>query len=94
MSILKSILNDDKKFTEICKRAFSRVDVDNSGQIDQIELEDLFIQLASELGMKITNKELKDIMKTMDADNSGQIDFMEFKNIVQECFEFMLEEDY
>jgi Ca2+-binding EF-hand superfamily protein len=92
--IIKEILNDDKKFTSICKKAFDRVDIDGSGQIDQNELEDLFKQLASELGMHINKEEIKAIMEAMDADNSGQVDFNEFKLIVRECFEYMLEEDY
>jgi Ca2+-binding EF-hand superfamily protein len=93
-NIVKTILNNDKKFTEICKKAFSRVDIDGSGQIDYAELEDLFKQLASDIGMDITNEELKHIMALMDTDNSGQIDFAEFKEMVRECFEYMLEEDY
>jgi Ca2+-binding EF-hand superfamily protein len=93
-NVLKTLLNNNKKFTQICKQAFSKVDVDNSGQIDKRELEELFLHLASDIGMKITNDELNDIMDLMDADKSGQIDFDEFKSIVRECFEYMLEEDY
>jgi Ca2+-binding EF-hand superfamily protein len=92
--VLKDLLNNDKKFTQLCKQAFSRVDIDGSGQIDQVELEDLFLQLTKDMGMEITNDQLKDIMELMDSDHSGQVDFEEFKNIVKECFECMLDQDY
>jgi Ca2+-binding EF-hand superfamily protein len=92
--VIKTILNDDKNFTELCKKAFSKVDIDGSGQIDQGELGDLFKQLTKDMGMEITEDQIKDIMELMDSDNSGQVDFEEFKNIVRECFEYMLEEDF
>lgn len=56
-------------------RKFKKLDLDNSGALDQAEV----AALIESLGMSLNKKQLKVAMKAMDVDGSGEIDFEEFK---------------
>ena len=55
-------------------RKFKKLDLDNSGALDQAEV----AALIESLGMSLNKKQLKVAMEAMDADGSGEIDFEEF----------------
>eukprot|EP01050_Picozoa_sp_SAG11_P003184 SAG11_NODE_174_length_13505_cov_9.126585_13_plen_1110_part_00 len=54
---------------------FEKVDVDNSGALDQGE----FDQLVADLGISMTPIALKQSFREVDTDGSGEVDFEEFK---------------
>ena len=86
---IKYILKNEKKFTEVAKKAFDRVDTDHSGQIDGQELEKLICQIATDMGAELPSKE--EVLQHLDADKSGKIDFSEFKILIRGVLEAMLE---
>lgn len=56
------------------KTLFNSVDVDRGGAIDVIELS----AMLEKVGVKMTDIELKEIMKDYDDNSTGTIDFIEF----------------
>lgn len=90
--LIRDLLNDDKKLTEIVKVAFDSVDTDRSGQIDANELETLMINMADDMGTeRPTKEEVIEILEDLDPDGSGQIDFKEFKGLMRGILEDILE---
>lgn len=57
-------------------------DSDGSGSISTSEMS----RLCEMLDIKITDRELNDLMKLMDKDKSGSVDFQEFSRIMAEQF--------
>ncbi|KAA6389369.1 MAG: putative calmodulin 1b [Streblomastix strix] len=57
------------------REAFSLFDRDGSGQIDESELKAVMNDC---LGLKMTDKEVKDMISEIDRNKNGQIDFDEF----------------
>ena len=90
--IIKDILNNDKKFTEIAKVAFDSVDTDKSGTIDAEELEKVMVQIANDMGAEAPTKEdVCEVLEHLDKDRSGKIDFNEFKVLIHDVLEAMSE---
>ena len=56
------------------RSAFDMMDADGSGTLDRSEVR----QLCKNLGRKLSNKELDQLIDKMDSDKSGAIDFKEF----------------
>lgn len=56
------------------REAFNMFDEDHSGEIDKSE----FRTLIGSLGLKLTDKQIDEMMKSMDKDGSGSIDYEEF----------------
>jgi hypothetical protein len=56
---------------------FDSVDIDKGGAIDVKELN----KMLETVGVKMSEDELKEIMKEYDTDNTGTIDFIEFVQI-------------
>lgn len=57
-------------------------DSDGSGSISTNEMS----RLCDMLDIKITQRELTDLMKLMDRDGSGSVDFQEFSRVMGEQF--------
>ena len=91
---IKDILGNEKKFTEVAKKAFDSVDTDKSGQIDGQELEKVMIQIAKDMGADPPKKEdVVEVLEHLDSDKSGKIDFGEFKILIRDVLEDILEGD-
>jgi len=60
------------------RAAFQHFDVDGSGKITREELG----QVMREMGQKLSDAELKDIIDAVDQDGDGQIDFAEFVKLM------------
>ena len=89
---LKEILNNEKKFTELAKVAFESVDTDNSGQIDQKELEILMTQISIDMGYDPPSSEdVQEVLEQLDSDKSCKIDFLEFKSLIRDVLISMIE---
>lgn len=72
VQIVSSIFNEEMLST--LKEHFDSIDIDNSGQIDAEELE----QLYTNLGIQATPQQLEDMILRADKDNNKSIDFEEF----------------
>lgn len=64
---------NDNQLKEL-KECFDLFDSDKSGHISSSE----FKNVLQALNIKISDVELKNLIKSIDKDNSGQIDFQEF----------------
>ena len=90
---IKDILSNEKKFNEVAKVAFDSVDTDNSGQIDASELEQVMIQISSDMGADAPSKEdVMQVLDHLDEDKSGKVNFDEFKVLIRNVLEAMLAE--
>lgn len=90
---IKDILSNESKFNEVSKVAFDSVDTDKSGQIDASELEQVMIQMATDMGADPPTKEdVMQILDHLDEDKSGKVNFDEFKVLIRNVLEAMLAE--
>ena len=90
---IKEILSNENKFNEVAKVAFDSVDTDNSGQIDASELEQVMIQISSDMGADAPSKEdVMQVLDHLDEDKSGKVNFDEFKVLIRNVLEAMLAE--
>mmetsp|Transcript_86552 Transcript_86552/g.224807 ORF Transcript_86552/g.224807 Transcript_86552/m.224807 type:complete len:1025 (+) Transcript_86552:3-3077(+) len=64
---------------EEMRRVFERFDEDNSGEVNALELSDVF----RHLGYKASLDDLHVFVKQVDANNSGQLDFREFLRLMR-----------
>ena len=71
---LRSVSPDIPQFRD-AKSWFDEIDVDDSGELDLIELAELYHMARGE---KLSNKALKEAMAQMDKDRSGTVGFDEF----------------
>ena len=91
---IKEILDDVDKLHEVTKIAFDSVDIDKSGQIDELELEKVLSQISSDMGADPPTKEdVKEVLKYLDTDNSGKIEFKEFEVLIKDVLESMIQSD-
>jgi len=71
--IVQHLLNSDQ--TEQKKRLFSQLNVDRSGQLSLLELEDGF---RNEFGEQVSKDEISQIFNMMDINRNGKIDYTEW----------------
>ena len=91
-SYIKSIVSDEKALEEIAKKAFDNVDRDNSGEIDEYELEKIMAQISSDMGAEPPTKEdVKEVLEHLDSDHSGKIEFKEFKELIIDILKALIE---
>ena len=89
-----NILNCDEKLTFAARRAFAAVDIDKSGIIEIQELNQLIIEMASDMGEEHPSiRNLKEVLDRLDKDKSGKIEFNEFKLFIREIFQSILVEN-
>ncbi|ETO30580.1 calcium ion binding protein [Reticulomyxa filosa] len=70
--------SEDIEMEQELKQAFSMFDNDNDGEITSVELG----KVMEQLGQKLTDQELADMIKEIDADGNGSVDFEEFKSMM------------
>ena len=81
--MIEQVLNDEAMMKELCKEAFEEVDKDNSGEIDESELESIMKKMSKK--MKIdppTKEDVKDILNSLDSDHSGKLNLEEFSKFM------------
>ena len=82
---IQAILNDEEKFTEVCRAAFDEVDTDKSGEIERAEFAVALENLAKDLDMEApTEERIDEVLATLDTDKSGALSFAEFKEFVRQ----------
>lgn len=68
----------DNEAEEEFRAAFKVFDKDHNGLISPDELR----QVMKNLGHRLTDKEVEEMIKEADADNNGQIDYQEFAKVM------------
>jgi Ca2+-binding EF-hand superfamily protein len=78
---LKQILPPN--FDEVCKKAYSKADINKDGTIDVKELHVLMKDIAKEFSyqQEVTEDEAKIALKELDLNQNGVIDLEEFKKL-------------
>lgn len=61
---------------------FKKIDRDNIGVITHPQ----FVKLVSNIGIKLSPAEEKELLKKVDPEESGMIEFLSYKEVVQEMF--------
>ena len=80
---IKAILLNQKKLFELAKIAFESVDITKSGEIDEIDLGKVLVDISKNLGGDPpTQEDINEVMKHLDADRSGTIDLNEFMDLM------------
>lgn len=88
---IRNILEDEIKFNEVVKAAFSSVDTDGSGFIDENELKSVMQSVAGDIGMpEPSSEDVKEVMRELDANSDGRISEDEFKVLIKQVLELML----
>ena len=68
-----------RNFNDEALEAFNVLDKDGSGSISESELR----QIMNNIGEKVTDEEIREMMKEADLDGDGQVSFKEFAQIIK-----------
>jgi len=79
MLIVRQREGFSKESVEEMRKVFNRFDEDDSGEVDSLELAELF----RHLGHKVVLDEIHVFVSEVDANNSGQLDFREFLKLMR-----------
>jgi len=79
MLIVRQREGFNKDAVEEMRKVFNRFDEDDSGEVDSLELAELF----RHLGYKVVLDEIHVFVTEVDANNSGQLDFREFLKLMR-----------
>ena len=91
-SYIKGIVEDENALNDVAKKAFDNVDKDNSGTIDEDELEKILAQISSDMGAEPpTTEDVKEVLEHLDEDHSGKIEFNEFKMLIIDILKALIE---
>jgi Ca2+-binding EF-hand superfamily protein len=91
MEQLRAVLDNEEQFNEVAKVGFQSTDTDNSGFIDQAELETAMKEISASLSIDSPSKEdVESVFIALDTDKSGKIDFNEFKVFVRKMLETII----
>lgn len=78
LSLMTQVINDRDIHEEIM-RAFKLFDTDGSGKITMRDIKNV----AEQLGEKISDEELHEMIKEADLDKDGSVDASEFLKVIQ-----------
>lgn len=79
----RKILTDEEFLNSVVSKAFSKVDKDNSGEIDFNEFKLLILEVANQGNIDMPpNKDIRTIFNSLDTDGSGEIGIEEFKYLI------------
>ena len=91
---VEKILKDDKLLQRVSDSAFKGIDKDNSGLIDEEELEKAMDNIVKDLGEeKLTKEEFDSLYDEVNTDKKDKINKKEFKVIVKAMLEGFVEEE-
>ena len=81
---LTLILNDKSLFDDIVLAVFKRIDSDNSGSLELIEIESFIQEISNEMGMKgvLDDQTIKKFFNEIDTDNSKTVSIKELSNFL------------
>ena len=89
---IRSILNNEKKLSNIAKVVFNSVDKDGSGLIDCKELTIVLEAIYKDLGLAVPSKKyMKEVFNMLDDNGSGTININEFKLLIRCILEYLAE---
>lgn len=92
---IQSIINNEKKFNDVARSAFSLVDIDGSGTIDIKELKIVMKILANDFGAEPPNQDdVMEVMRCLDPEKKNYIDFERFKLLIKSILCMMTDSDY
>lgn len=87
------VLQDPNTLKSAVDEIFQKVDSDNSGYIEQDELEVALKGLSKQLGIpEPTKKDIADSMKQIDENNDGKISKKELKPLIKGLFDLLIQE--
>ncbi|EGR31585.1 hypothetical protein IMG5_106370 [Ichthyophthirius multifiliis] len=87
---IKNIINDKQKLKKVTETAFKAVDIDGSGYLEKNELEQVMINVASDIGVeKPTKEEVDEVLKELDENGDGKLSMEEFQVLIEQVLEMM-----
>ena len=90
--VIKEILLDQSKLLELTSESFREADLDNSGEIDLIELRDVLLKFVSIFTKSTPTKEdIEEIMANYDFHGKGSLEFNDFYFLIKDILYAMLE---
>ena len=90
--LIKEIINDERKLNVLTQIAFKAVDKDNSGLIDQPELENVMAPICMDMGGEIPSKEdVQEVLDDLDIEGNNTICVGKFKHFIKDILKGMIE---
>jgi len=81
---VRTILNDPMEFSRLGMAWFGKYDMDNSGDLDEIELKHLMMELSTSLGIPDVNPHLlRQLLLRFNTSGSGRLQPQEFLELYQ-----------
>jgi len=94
MSHIYKLLADKEKLDKLIKNAFKKIDKDQSGYLELNEIEDVLLNLSSEMLVdEPTKDEIEELVKFLDPDQNQKLDENEFRSMVKQILELMAEDN-
>ena len=91
-SYIKNLIDTPELLDGVVEKAFKSVDTDNSGSIDEQELEKVLAQISSDMGAEPPTKEdVKEVLEELDEDHNGTIEMKEFKMLIKDILKALIE---
>jgi Ca2+-binding EF-hand superfamily protein len=91
---LKVLLKDENKLNTFVRAAFSAIDQDGSGQIDDSELFEVLKVVSGGRQGNVRIEDVKAAMNELDTYNDGFITFEEFKAMVVAALNILYQREY
>lgn len=93
--IIQQLLRDERKLNDLVKSAFSAVDSDGSGEIDDTELFNILcrVKQVEDSGEPLTLGDVRAAMSELDTYNDGLITFDEFKALVMAALQYLYQKE-
>lgn len=90
---LQAILKDESKLNSLVRTAFSAIDKDGSGEIDDYELFDILKHVSHNDEGGLRFEDVKAAMSELDTYNDGKITMEEFKAMVTAALNFLYQRE-
>lgn len=90
---LQVLLKDEIKLNALVRTAFSAIDKDSSGEIDEHELFDILKHVPQDEEGSLRFEDVKAAMSELDTYNDGRITLEEFKAMVTASLNFLYQRE-
>ena len=90
---LQELMKDEAKLTALIVTAFSAIDKDSSGEIDDVELFEILQHVSQDEDEKLLLDDVKAAMAELDTYNDGRITLEEFRAMVIAALNFLYQRE-
>ena len=90
-SQIKELLQEPEMLEKVILNAFQKLDMDKSGYLELNEIEEVFLNISSEMLIEEpSEEELDEIVKCMDINGNGRMSYKEFYSMIRQLLELII----